>query len=173
MDKIIQKTKENATIEGETTSRLFDNIHLKRSDKDKISQKALSVSRRLSSAKLHQCSSKRCESRSIASNGRTPEMKSNDLNKQYRKLLMMKQQIFNNDLNVLQLSHQQPQQYEAAENKQITLLRNQRLNDAGNQVNMSQSNFTSLNTNKEPVAPISSLANGGILIPTGHFKKSS
>ena len=84
---------------------------------------------------------------------------------------MMKQQIFNNDLNVLQLSHQQPQQYEAAE--QITLLRNQRLNDAGNQVNMSQSNFTSLNTHKEPVSPISSLTNGGILIPTGHFKKSS
>lgn len=85
----------------------------------------------------------------------------------------MKQQIFNNDLNVLQLSYQQTHQYEAAENKQITLLRNQRLNDAGNQVNMSQSNFTSLNTNKEPVSPISSLNNGGILIPTGHFKKSS
>jgi hypothetical protein len=157
---MIANTKENlnAPSAGDTTSRLFDNIHLKRSDKEKISQKALSVSRRLSSAKSHQCSSKRCESRS---NGRSAEPKPNDLNKQYRKLLMIKQHIFNNDLNVLQLSQQQPQHYEAAENKQITLLRNQRLNDAGNQVNMSQSNFTSLNTNKEPVSPISSL-NGGI-----------
>jgi len=157
---MIENTKENidAPSAGDTTSRLFDNIHLKRSDKEKISQKALSVSRRLSSAKSHQCSSKRCESRG---NGRSVEPKPNDLNKQYRKLLMIKQHIFNNDLNVLQLSHQQPQHYEAAENKQITLLRNQRLNDAGNQVNMSQSNFTSLNTNKEPVSPISSL-NGGI-----------
>ena len=151
---MIENTKENAPSAGDTTSRLFDNIHLKRSDKEKISQKALSVSRRLSSAKSHQCSSKRCESRG---NGRSVEPKPNDLNKQYRKLLMIKQHIFNNDLNVLQLSHQQPQHHEAAENKQITLLRNQRLNDAGNQVNMSQSNFTSLNTNKEPVSPISSL----------------
>ena len=111
---MIANTKENlnAPSAGDTTSRLFDNIHLKRSDKEKISQKALSVSRRLSSAKSHQCSSKRCESRS---NGRSVEPKPNDLNKQYRKLLMIKQHIFNNDLNVLQLSQQQPQHYEAAD----------------------------------------------------------
>lgn len=37
INKIIQKTKENATNDLETTLRLFENIHLKHSDKDKIS----------------------------------------------------------------------------------------------------------------------------------------
>jgi hypothetical protein len=84
ISNIMKKTKQAKNDQYETTSRLFENLHLKKQDKDKISKKALNVSRRLMSARLHQCNSRRCES----SNIRTPET---DLNKQYQKLLSMKQ----------------------------------------------------------------------------------